>query len=196
MARRFCASADNLPMQDCLVRSVGHGWRASVLLALVACSPVLDWRKVEVADATAAPLVAMFPCRPAQHERSVVMNDGAATMSLRACDAGSWSFALAQAEVGGARAQRVLLQWREALSANLAAPGASSWQAVASPLRGATPSADAGRLEVDGRRPGGQPVHASALFFMRDGWVYQATVLGPADAEVAGTFFEGLGFRD
>ena len=54
--------------------SLASGWRAralpslSLLAALIACSPTLDWREARPEGSGVA---ALFPCRPDQHERTV-----------------------------------------------------------------------------------------------------------------------------
>ena len=61
-------------------------------VALLACSPALDWREVRP-EGTA--VTALFPCRPDRHQRDVAIAGATLRMELHACDAAGSTFSLA-----------------------------------------------------------------------------------------------------
>lgn len=156
---------------------------------LVACSPALDWREVQPAGDA---LRAVFPCRPAQHAREVLLAGRQTEMTMAACEASGMTFAVAHADISvPADVPRALEELRSAAVANVRHEG----PALRSPwvVPGATPNAQAGRLEVDGMLPSGASTHLSAVFFVRGLRVYQATVIAPrGDGDAAESFISGL----
>lgn len=164
-------------------------WVALLGALLAACSPALDWREVR-AEAGA---LALFPCKPVKETRAVLLTGLKTSMTMRACQAGGVTYALASAEVGDpARIAPALAELKSSLAGNI---GGTAPVTRPLALPGMTPSAEAQRVALQGALPDGTPVRQSSAFFARGTWVFQATVMGPEPAaEAVETFFEGFKF--
>jgi len=161
-------------------------WLACVLPA---CSPALDWREVRPADA--ADLVAMFPCKPQAHERSVSLPGvagGPLRMHLLACQADGVTWAVSYF-TAASPAQRIqaLAALREALWHNTAsaAPAQATQQLLGhAAIPGATPHPDATVWHMQGQRPLStsrmQPVQLTAWHFSHGMTVFQASASADA----------------
>jgi hypothetical protein len=168
-------------------------WRVGPALlagmAVVGCSPTLDWRDWRPAEGG---VVLTLPCKPTPQTRTVQLAGQPVRLSLHACSAGGQTWALAYADVGDpTRLTAALVELRDSAARNLGAetlrPGP--------PLRvsGATPHAESGRWSLSGRMPDGKPVDEELAVFARGTWVFQATVLGAQlPPEGVTTFFESL----
>jgi hypothetical protein len=163
-------------------------WMCIGIGGLAGCSPAFDWREVRP---EASDVLAMFPCKPERAERDVPLGDRRVRMRLLSCSVDGTMFALSGSDVGDpAQVAGALSALRATAAANVGAPAASG---VAFNVPGATPNAQAGRMQLDGRRPDGQPLVAHAAFFARGTAVWQATVMGRAPSgEAIETFFAGL----
>lgn len=164
-------------------------WQIGPLVCVLAsCAPSLDWREVRDGDAA---VVALFPCRPDRVARVVEVGGTRPSMRLLSCQAQGATFALGHFELDDPAAVAPTLTWlRTAAAANLgaSAPAAARWQPP-----GATPSAEAAMMRVDGRLPDGAPLRMHAAFFAHGRGVWQASVVGAApDPAVTQVFFDGL----
>lgn len=158
-----------------------------VLVMLVACTPALDWREVRPVDSDA---LALFPCKPARHARTVQLAGATVEMHLAACRAQEATYAVAYATLPApAQVTPALDQLRRAAAANIGGiPAATDWT-----ITGMTPNPLAQKLVMQGRDAEGKAVQEQAVFFVRGLRVYQATIVGPAlDPAAAETFFSGL----
>ncbi|MBX3636356.1 MAG: hypothetical protein KF683_13385 [Rubrivivax sp.] len=160
---------------------------------LAACSPALDWRDVRPEGSG---LVLQMPCRPGAVERTLALAGAAQRVVLHSCMADGLTWGLAVADVGDpARVAPALQAWRDAAAANIAAAPATPADTMPLRVPGATPSAAAGRWQLQGRRPDGVAVQMQLALFTRGTSVLQATVLGPqVPAEAAEQFFGSLRF--
>jgi hypothetical protein len=160
----------------------------SAALLLAACSPALDWREVRP---EASGVVALFPCKPASHARSVTLAGAPVRLTLVACNAAGATWAIAYTDVvDPARVGPALKELREAAASNL---GAASEATMAWQLGGATPHPQSGRFEMNGHLPDGKPMREQLALFARGTTVVQATALGERlDADSLETFFTGL----
>ena len=152
----------------------------SLLAALAACSPALDWREVRPAGSGVS---ALFPCRPETRERTVRIAGAERRMQLHSCDAAGATFSLAV--VDGAEPAGVdplLAAMKASVAANLGGQ-ASAAEPFAPP--GATPNPASTLLKVAGRLPDGRPVAGGAAFFVHGVRIYQATAIGEALPEDA-----------
>ncbi|WP_374674357.1 hypothetical protein [Ideonella sp.] len=176
------------------------GATCAAACALSACAPALDWREARLPGAG---LVATFPCRPVAQERRVPLAGQEVTLVLHACEAAGTTFAVGLADVGDPRRVGPVLQaLRTASVDKLGAPGAASESAAASgsaagmpwSVPGATPQAQAVRMQWSGAP--GQPAgwRMQTALFGRGTWVVQATWLGTLPAAQADPFFDGLRF--
>lgn len=165
--------------------------RHAALVALVlaaACSPALDWREVRP-QGTA--VNSLLPCKPKASVRTLMLAGQSVRMSLLACSADKWTWALATADVAEpARVGPALVALRDSARDNLQGQVVGS---TAAAVRGATPHEASAALSIAGRRPDGGEAHARVVVFSHGTQVFQATVMGgrpPAGA--ADPFFDSL----
>lgn len=160
-----------------------------VLLAVMAaCTPTLNWREVRPEGAD---LETLFPCKPDVHQRRVALGGASVQMTLLSCSAGESTYAVGFADV--VEPQRVpaaLAEFRQAALRNLGAGAAPASAPLAVP--GMTPGMAAQRLTVSGQRPDGSPLQEQLALFAKGTRVYQAAVVGPAEASAIETFFGAL----
>lgn len=92
-------------------------WGVVWMLALLGCSPALNWRSVRM---DGAPLQMLLPCKPDQAEREVSMAGEPLTLSMRGCDAGGATFAVSHVLVADTvQAAKVLAFWKTAVLAHV-----------------------------------------------------------------------------
>ena len=160
-----------------------------VVAGLCACSPALDWRETA---AEGSGIVAMFPCRPDRHARTVELAGSKLKMEMLVCPADGATYALSFADVSDpTQVSPVLAALRSAALRNIeAAPP----QVVPARIGGMTPNAEAVRLAAAGRLPDGAKVQAHMVFFTKGLRVYQGSVVGAQPAAEANEIFLA-GFR-
>lgn len=162
---------------------------SGLLLALcTACAPTLNWREIRPEGSGA---VALFPCKPSSHVRTVTIGATSAPMALYACTAGGVTYALAHAELGNPHlVAPVLSELRASTASNL---GTEAQADGALQVPGMTPNAQAGRIRMEGKLPSGEAAQAAAGFFVKGTRVFQVTVVGPKlDAQALETYLGGL----
>jgi hypothetical protein len=160
------------------------------ILGLSACSPAMDWRQVRPDGLR---IEASFPCRPASHARSVDLAGQTVTMTMYACSVQMITFGLASADLADVRqVDGALAELVASASRNIEATNASGQPFV---VPGMTPQARAMRFRLDGRLPDGRAIVEHAAVFAYGSRVYQATVLGGADAAAVDAFLSGLRIR-
>lgn len=165
---------------------------ASLLLAaLAACNPALNWREVRGSD---GPYTVLLPAKPTTFARPVDLDGLKVEMSMTAAEVDGVSYAVASAGIADAtRRTAALVAMQEAMLRNI---GASEPQQRAVVLEGGIPA-----LEITARGHAGaakRPVAMHARFAQHGERVFQAVVLGPADAvtpEAAATFLESFTLR-
>jgi hypothetical protein len=165
---------------------------AAASLALVACSPTLNWREVRVGDAD---LKAMLPCKPDRASRRMAMAGHEVDMQMVGCEAGGALFAVSVVDlVDAGRVAQLQPQWQQAmLQAMKADPGAST--GVYS-LKGADASPTPVRLSARGQRPDGSAVQAQAVWFARGTRLFHAAVYAERlNADMVDPFFSGFEFQ-
>lgn len=155
---------------------------------LASCSPSLDWREVRVADGQ---VKALFPCRPENRVRQVLLAGVKLEMHLESCTAGEANFALSHVSVGDpSRVEPVLRQLQAVFASNV---GGTRAEVGPAKVPGMTPNLIASRVRVTGAREDGSAITAEAVFFVCGTVIYQASMLGGRiDAEAAETFFAAL----
>lgn len=174
------------------VKSMGRGRLlcAGVVAAtmLASCSPSLDWREIRVTDGQ---VKALFPCRPENRVRQVLLAGVKLEMHLESCTAAGANYALSHVNVGDAtHVEPALRQLQSVFASNI-----GGTTAVAGPFNvpGTTPNPLAGRMAATGSREDGSVIAAEAVFFARGAVIYQATTLGTRiGGEATDTFFAGL----
>ena len=155
---------------------------------MAGCSPSLDWRETRPEGVD---VVALFPCRPDRHARTVVVAGSAAKMDMLVCSAAGATFALSFIELNEPAAVAASLsELRAAALANIGGVQLSS-----EPLQvsGMTANSQAARLAMSGHLPDGAPVQEQAAFFVKGLRVFQASVIGAKLVpEMTETYFSGL----
>lgn len=158
---------------------------------LPGCGPTFNWRDVTIG---ATPLLALFPCKPDDAERTVPLAGVAQPMTMRSCSAGGTTFAVGHARLQDpALAAIVLAQWREATLAGLGPrPVAVSLQ-----LPTDRPSLPQLLSLHASRDPSRQPRQSlQGLWFARGPDVFAALVFAPTlVSDVTEPFFAGLRLR-
>jgi hypothetical protein len=178
--------------------------RAACAAALLAaCSPVLNWRDVQLAaGAQGAPLRAQFPCKPERVTRQLQLDGMPAAFTLLACEADGMTFSIGGGDIADPARVPGALRWLQArLADNI---GARPQQPSAFAPRGATPHESAQRFVTHGRLPAGADrkgdvaVEQRAAVFARGTQVFQAVVWcdeGRLQPEAAEQFFASIEFR-
>lgn len=166
--------------------------RSSVLTllgALAACSPALDWREVRPAGDT---LVALLPCKPERRVRELPLAGSPVAVEVLACTADGTTWGLTSADVGDAsRVAPALAALREARARNL---GGREAAVRPQPIKG-LPQPGL-RFAVQGVRPDGEAVVEESLLFAQGTRVFHAAALGGRPPAAAlETFFDNLAPR-
>lgn len=160
-------------------------------VGLVACAPALDWREVEH---PAAGIVALFPCRPQHHSRSVKVHNVDASMHLLTCSADRQTFGISYIEIPTAEATAPILAAVRAAATGHIKP--TQVETVPLNVVGATLRPGATRTSIDGTTANGERMHLEVGVFASALRVYQATVFAPErNADAMDTFFAGIKVR-
>jgi len=163
----------------------------SAIFLLCGCGPALNWRDVPIGRTT---LVTLFPCKPDDAERTVLMAGAQQAMTMHSCHADGATFALGHAHLTDPeQVERVLLQWREATLAGLGpVPAAVALQ----PPQGSPSLPGMLALRAD-RDPSRAPAQTlQGLWFARGPDVFAALVFAPGlRPEATEPFFSGLRMR-
>jgi hypothetical protein len=168
--------------------SSGMRWTRALFLALLGCSPALDWREVRPEGAG---MLAMFPCRPQHHRRSLALGATTTQMHLEVCSEAGQTFAIAYLDVAAPTdVSAALVALRAAAARNL---NAVESRAIPFIVPGMTPDANAVLIAIRGQTPDGAAVSSQVGLFAKGVRVYQATLFGSAiDAQACDTFFSAM----
>ncbi len=134
-----------------------------------------------------------MPCKPNVQERALTLATLPVRMTMWSCSAAGQTWSLAFADLGDPTMLGAALQaLARAAAANV---NATTPQALALGVSGATPHPNSQRLQWQGQLPGGQATWMQVAVFARGTWVFQATVLGPQPPQdAAQTFMESIRF--
>jgi hypothetical protein len=164
---------------------------------LVACSPALNWRDVDLPGGGARGLL---PCKPDRATRSVPLGGVDTPLSVVGCPAAGATFALMAASLPAGRTpDDVLAGWQQATLGNMKATGEVQRQPFHPPS--ALPLAHAQRLVAHGEGPDGRAVHAQAVWTARAAegggteLIHAVVYSDRPQSEVADAFFAGLKWR-
>jgi hypothetical protein len=166
-------------------RAVAVSWAAA---SCAACSPALDWREVRPAGTAVS---ALMPCKPNISARTVALAGQDVRLSMLACKAQSWTWAIASADVADpARVGGAVKALGDGTVANVRGRILSSGPAA---VRGATPHAANAAVLWSGLKPDGTAVSGRFVVFSHGTQVFQAIVMGAEPpGEAAAPFFESL----
>lgn len=172
----------------------------SMLTAVVACAPTLDWRDAWL---DSSQVRSSLPCKPERLERPTELAGKAVDLHMLGCEAAQSTFALACAVLPeAAPPAAVLTHWRAAVLASMgtAAGGKAGSKDVPYRLAGALELPQSVRTEAKGTTPEGGAVHLQAVWFARVNGsqvsACHAIVFGPRPQVEAGQqFFESLALR-
>jgi len=135
----------------------------------------------------------MFPCKPEQFARTVLLAGSRLPMRMGSCSAGGATYALSSVSVDDpVKLSAVMQELRTAAAKNIGASVTpiSSWT-----VPGMTPNPLAARWRLKGHATDATAVNEEAGLFSKGLVVYQATVLGPRlDATAVEAFLSSLTF--
>lgn len=163
----------------------------SALVVVGGCAPALDWREVQHPTAG---IVAVFPCRPQHHRRSVMVQQTAVPMHLMACSAAGQTFGISYIDVASIEAVEPALATLQAAAIEHIKP----IHVVSRPLdvAGATPLPNSTVSSMDGTAADGGRLHVEVGVFANGLRVYQATTFASeADRNAIESFFAGIQVR-
>ncbi len=163
------------------------GALAWCVVGLVACSPALNWRAVQLHG-----LSAMLPCKPDRAQRTVQLGAAEVGLEMAGCEAGGALYAISHTRVESAlRADAARAAWRQQTLATMRAAAVQE-----APLR--MLSADdlmrtAQRITAQGQRPDGSAVNAQLLWLTSGADLYHVAVYAdPLTDEMTEMLFSGL----
>ncbi|WP_183043387.1 hypothetical protein [Alicycliphilus denitrificans] len=172
---------------------------AASALALLACSPALDWRSVPLPEAG---ITLSLPCKPERAARPVDLGAGEVELSMVGCRADGATFALSHMPLADpSQAGAALARWRTAVLARMqAGPQAQAQAGAAFVPRQALDLPQSLRMVVRGRGADGAEVVAETVWFARleglQARLYHAVVYAPQPRTAAAdTFFTGLALQ-
>lgn len=171
-------------------------YAVAAVFAITACSPVFNWREVQLESGG---LTALLPCKPDRATRDVLFGEDQVSVQMVGCQAGGATFTIAYAVARDAtQAATWLSAWKTTMSTKLQAP--TSIEAPVD-VGGAAARPAPLELKAEGRDAAGHSVPARVWWFAQaaksggpgEVLLYQAMILGqPADVDAATAFFEGL----
>lgn len=188
-----------LGIMPAMSRSTVRLSMAASALALLACSPALDWRSVPLSEAG---ITLSLPCKPERAARPVDLGAGEVELSMVGCRADGATFALSHMPLADpSQAGAALARWRTAVLARMqAGPQAQAQAGAAFVPRQALDLPQSLRMVVRGRGADGAEVVAEAVWFARlegpQARLYHAVVYAPQPRTAAAdTFFTGLALQ-
>lgn len=159
-------------------------------LALMACSPSLNWRELRNAEAH---FTVLLPAKPANHSRTVALGDMKVDMHMTAAEADEMNFAVASALIDDAAQRSQALElMQHAMVKNI---GGSITHQKTLKLKDGT---EATEIQASGTLANGLQMTLFARFAMKDQRVYQAVAIGPSrklSAEIADTFLASFALQ-
>jgi hypothetical protein len=159
-----------------------------VFLVLQGCTPTLNWREVRL---DAAPLLALFPCRPDQGVQAVALGERVVKMTMLGCEAGGAMFTLAHVDRGGSVDDEALVAlWQSGTVASMQGVQTSAAPFV---LKNVSTSPAPRQIRAAGKRADDSSVVLRAAWFAVGGAIYQVAVYADRDNDdVVQSFFEGI----
>lgn len=176
----------------------------AMVMGLTACSPALDWRTLDIAEAAIA---ITLPCKPDRATRTVTLAGSDVALSMVGCEADGATFAVSHVALADpAKVATTLQHWQAAVLQGLQGVSTGQPQAsqdtVSKPWapRGSSPLPGGVHLVAEGTSPNGQSMHMQAVWFARvvgaQVLVYHAVYLSPqTKPDVADAFFGGIFFQ-
>ena len=162
---------------------------ALLALALVACSPALNWREVRGGD---APYVVLLPAKPTSFARPVDLGGIKVEMNMTAAEVDDVNFAVASAKIADAsQRQAALATMQTAMLRNI---GSAQHSEKPVTLKGGMPATEV----LATGNAGNTTLVLHARFVMHGDRVYQAVALGPSGKlsdETADTFLSSFAIQ-
>ncbi|MFM8900408.1 MAG: hypothetical protein ACKOF9_10750 [Burkholderiales bacterium] len=169
-------------------RGVLFSGLASTLLALVACSPTLDWRLTPISGTS---LTAFFPCKPDQFSRQISLAGNSERVVLVSCKAAQHTFAVTAVDM-----QRDERRLQGVTALKSAAQQNFGGFSQTLPPRLIPGAAQTGRADVVTAKLSATParsLQAQMVFFSHGRWVFQATVMAETlEPDAVVFFFDNL----
>lgn len=158
---------------------------------LTACSPTFNWRESSIG---ATNLAAMFPCKPETVTRTLPIGNADRDMTMRTCDAGGVTFAVAHARLADPlQVPAALTGWR---TSTLAGLGADPALATSQRPQGVAALPQMLVLQAATAPSNRAPRALTAVWFAQGVDVFAAFVMAPTiPADAVEPFFAGLRLR-
>lgn len=152
---------------------------AALCLALVACSPSLNWREAAL---DGVPVRALLPCKPDRTQLAVPALQADGALRLMGCEADGMAFVVGALRVApGDGAPALLTRWRDGAWRSLGVEVPSAGLAPAGWTRSdarMTGAAWAEQWQGQGHDSTSRPVQARMMYAHGAGWAVQAAIYG------------------
>lgn len=152
-------------------RTAGGTCAVALSMALLACSPALNWRETRIGTVTA-----LLPCKPDKAQRDVPLGSRVLGVELQGCEAQHMLFAISHIALQDPQqASAVIADWRSATLVNM-----RSTEVVERSYRvkGLPSHAAAVQITAQGRDASGAPVQAKLAWFVSGANVFHLAVYG------------------
>lgn len=151
------------------------------VVALAACSPALNWRRVPLER-----IAVLLPCKPDRAQRNQRLGARDVKLSMAGCEAAGALYAISHIPLAEPAATTSLVQdWRAATLANMRATSV-----IESPLAVPPGFTAASRIAVQGQRPDGSLVQGQLVWLVSGSDVFHLAVYGERlTQEMTDTFF-------
>lgn len=140
-------------------------------MALLACSPALNWREVRLNR-----LTALLPCKPDVAQRTVRLGAQDVILDMRGCEAADGLFAVVHTRLAAPdQAAAVLADWRAGTLAHMQSASVTELPFRihrANAPKGSTPF----MLHVEGKRADGSALQARLVWFADGADLFQMAV--------------------
>jgi hypothetical protein len=158
------------------------------VLALLACSPALNWREVPLNR-----LTALLPCKPDRAQRTVHLGSQALQMDMAGCEAAGGLFAISHLRLSApGQAAQVLADWRAGTLRSMHSTAVTElpWRPVAGAGAPALPPV---LLEATGKGADGTVVQARLAWLVDGVDLFLLAVYAPRlTADMTETLFSEL----
>lgn len=157
---------------------------AALAATLIACSPALNWRQVQLEQITV-----LLPCKPDRAQRTVQLGPNEVKISMAGCEADAVLFAVSHLHrPDAAKTTELVAAWRDATLANIRATGQTP-----RPISPPPGTSEAMHMTAQGQRPDGREVQAHLRWIVAGDNIYHIAAYGDRlTAEQTDSLFSDL----
>lgn len=147
----------------------GAGTCAALAATLIACTPALNWRQVQLDQITV-----LLPCKPDRAQRTVQLGASEVKISMAGCEADAVLFAVSHLHRPDAtKTTELVVAWRDATLSNIRATRQTLLPIA--PLPGTSETLHMSAL---GQRPDGREVQAHLRWIVAGDNIYHIAAYG------------------